>query len=108
MKTLKETLCALTAESDSGAKDGRWDEAVRTESVLMKLKESVNDIIVFCHRSCQGLDQKQREVGAVRGYACCEELTLLVIPCFPYLTGSLVSTVGHNDGVSETSKGAQC
>lgn len=28
----------------------------------MKLKESVNDIIVFCHRSCQGLDQKQREV----------------------------------------------
>uniref|UniRef100_A0A3B4FP28 VPS8 subunit of CORVET complex n=1 Tax=Pundamilia nyererei TaxID=303518 RepID=A0A3B4FP28_9CICH len=62
LETLKETLCALTAESDSGAKDGRWDEAVRTESVLMKLKESVNDIIVFCHRSCQGLDQKQREV----------------------------------------------
>lgn len=72
VKTLKETLCALTAESDSGARDGRRDEdeAVRTESVLMKLKESVNDIIVFCHRSCQGLEQKQREVGAVRGHVC--------------------------------------
>uniref|UniRef100_A0A668T575 RING-type domain-containing protein n=1 Tax=Oreochromis aureus TaxID=47969 RepID=A0A668T575_OREAU len=64
IQTLKETLCALTAESDRGAKDGRCDEdeAVRAESMLMKLKESVNDIIVFCHRSCQGLDQKQREV----------------------------------------------
>lgn len=77
VKTLKATLCALTAESDSGAKDGRRDEdeAVRTESVLMRLKESVNDIIVFCHRSCQGLEQKQREVGAVRGHVCSEELT---------------------------------
>ncbi|XP_005461491.1 vacuolar protein sorting-associated protein 8 homolog isoform X4 [Oreochromis niloticus] len=64
LETLKETLCALTAESDRGAKDRRCDEdeAVRAESMLMKLKESVNDIIVFCHRSCQGLDQKQREV----------------------------------------------
>lgn len=72
VQTLKETLCALTAESDRGAKDRRCDEdeAVRAESMLMKLKESVNDIIVFCHRSCQGLDQKQREVGAVCGYVC--------------------------------------
>uniref|UniRef100_A0A669CV68 VPS8 subunit of CORVET complex n=1 Tax=Oreochromis niloticus TaxID=8128 RepID=A0A669CV68_ORENI len=91
LETLKETLCALTAESDRGAKDRRCDEdeAVRAESMLMKLKESVNDIIVFCHRSCQGLDQKQRE------------LTLLVIMFSPYLTGSLVSTSGHNDVLKE-------
>uniref|UniRef100_A0A3Q0RJ38 VPS8 subunit of CORVET complex n=1 Tax=Amphilophus citrinellus TaxID=61819 RepID=A0A3Q0RJ38_AMPCI len=62
LETLKEKLCVLTAERDRGGEEQDADGAGITESALMKLKESVNDITVFCHRSCQGLNQQQREV----------------------------------------------
>ncbi|XP_069578670.1 vacuolar protein sorting-associated protein 8 homolog isoform X2 [Brachyistius frenatus] len=60
LETLKEKLCLLTAESDrgDGGQDGGQDEE---ESTLTSVKDSLNDILAFCHRSCQNLSQEQRE-----------------------------------------------
>ncbi|KAL6101432.1 vps8 [Pungitius sinensis] len=65
LETLKETLSCLTAESerkvDGG--EGRGDEEERDdESSLAAVKDSLNDIIVLCHRNSDSFYQQQREV----------------------------------------------
>ncbi|XP_075932697.1 vacuolar protein sorting-associated protein 8 homolog isoform X5 [Anarhichas minor] len=65
LETLKENLSLLTAESDRGADggEGRQDEEERdSESKLTGVKDSLNDIIVLCHRNSDSLYQQQREV----------------------------------------------
>uniref|UniRef100_A0A4W6F917 VPS8 subunit of CORVET complex n=1 Tax=Lates calcarifer TaxID=8187 RepID=A0A4W6F917_LATCA len=64
LETLKEKLCLLTAESDTGVEggDGEQDEEERcSDSTLMRVKDSLNDIIALCHRSSHNLYQQQRE-----------------------------------------------
>ncbi|GLD65220.1 vacuolar protein sorting-associated protein 8 homolog, partial [Lates japonicus] len=64
LETLKEKLCLLTAESDTGVEggDGEQDEDERrSDSTLMRVKDSLNDIIALCHRSSHNLYQQQRE-----------------------------------------------
>ncbi|XP_037322281.1 vacuolar protein sorting-associated protein 8 homolog isoform X1 [Pungitius pungitius] len=65
LETLKETLSCLMAESerkvDGG--EGRGDEEERDdESSLTAVKDSLNDIIVLCHRNSDSFYQQQREV----------------------------------------------
>ncbi|XP_059214948.1 vacuolar protein sorting-associated protein 8 homolog isoform X2 [Centropristis striata] len=64
LEILKEKLNLLTAESDRVEEgDGTMEEEERdSESTLTKVKESLNDLIVFCHRSSDNLYQQQREV----------------------------------------------
>ncbi|XP_047458878.1 vacuolar protein sorting-associated protein 8 homolog isoform X2 [Mugil cephalus] len=65
LETLREKLSLFTAESDRGAEGQAGtqdDDEIDNESTLMRVKESLNDIIAFCQRSCQNLDRQQREV----------------------------------------------
>ncbi|XP_068423961.1 vacuolar protein sorting-associated protein 8 homolog isoform X1 [Clinocottus analis] len=65
LETLKEKLSLLTAESDRGAAGGggRRDEEERGgDATLTGVKDSLNDIIVLCHRNSDSLYQQQREV----------------------------------------------
>ncbi|XP_041866260.1 vacuolar protein sorting-associated protein 8 homolog isoform X2 [Melanotaenia boesemani] len=65
LQTLKEKLCFLTAESgdeDGGQADRQEEEETGNQSALRRVKDSLNDIISLCHRSCPNLDQEQREV----------------------------------------------
>uniref|UniRef100_A0AAQ5X5Q3 RING-type domain-containing protein n=1 Tax=Amphiprion ocellaris TaxID=80972 RepID=A0AAQ5X5Q3_AMPOC len=65
LETLNQKLCLLTAESDGGVEGenrGQNKDEEDSESTLTRVKDSLNDIIVFCHQSCQNLDQQQREV----------------------------------------------
>ncbi|TNN63967.1 Vacuolar protein sorting-associated protein 8 [Liparis tanakae] len=64
LETLKETLSLLTAESERGADggEGRRDEEERvSDTTLTNVKDSLNDIIVMCHRNSDSLYQQQRE-----------------------------------------------
>lgn len=64
LETLNQKLCLLTAESDGGVEGesrGQNKDEEDSESTLTRVKDSLNDIIVFCHQSCQNLDQQQRE-----------------------------------------------
>ncbi|XP_068584497.1 vacuolar protein sorting-associated protein 8 homolog isoform X2 [Cebidichthys violaceus] len=64
LETLKEKLSVLTVASDRGADggEGRRDEEERdSESKLTGVKDSLNDIIVLCHRNSDSLYQQQRE-----------------------------------------------
>ncbi|XP_038593280.1 vacuolar protein sorting-associated protein 8 homolog isoform X1 [Micropterus salmoides] len=65
LETLKDKLSLLTAESDGGVEEengGGNEEEGGSESTLTRVKDSLNDIIVLCHRSSQNLYQQQREV----------------------------------------------
>nr|XP_020479091.1 vacuolar protein sorting-associated protein 8 homolog [Monopterus albus] len=65
LEMLKERLSLFTAECDRGVEggDGRQDEEEgNQESILTKVKDSLNEIIALCHRSSHNLDQHQREV----------------------------------------------
>uniref|UniRef100_A0A8C4I8B8 RING-type domain-containing protein n=1 Tax=Dicentrarchus labrax TaxID=13489 RepID=A0A8C4I8B8_DICLA len=64
LETLKDKLSLLTAESDRvEGGDGRRDEEEGgDEATLTGVKDSLNEIIVLCHRSSQNLYQQQREV----------------------------------------------
>jgi len=70
VKTLKERLCLLTAESDREMARRADEEQADRESVLMRVKDSLNNIIAFCHRCCQNLDQQQIKVGSVCVCVC--------------------------------------
>uniref|UniRef100_A0A3B5B9C1 VPS8 subunit of CORVET complex n=1 Tax=Stegastes partitus TaxID=144197 RepID=A0A3B5B9C1_9TELE len=64
LETLKQKLCLLAVESDRGVEGengGQNEDEEDSESMLTRVKDSLNDIIVFCHQSCQNLDQQQRE-----------------------------------------------
>ncbi|KAM3862544.1 vacuolar protein sorting-associated protein 8 homolog, partial [Diretmus argenteus] len=85
LKTLKEKLSLLTAESKGGGEGdrggegdgggvgdgggegdggdgGREEDKEEGESTLRRIEDSLNDIIALCHRSSQHLNQQQREV----------------------------------------------
>uniref|UniRef100_A0A3B3X273 RING-type domain-containing protein n=1 Tax=Poecilia mexicana TaxID=48701 RepID=A0A3B3X273_9TELE len=62
--TLKERLDVLTAEMSGdigGGVDGQDEEEADGEFTLTTVKSSLNQIILFCHRNCQNLDQEQRK-----------------------------------------------
>ncbi|XP_028279338.1 vacuolar protein sorting-associated protein 8 homolog isoform X2 [Parambassis ranga] len=62
LEALKEKLSLLTADGGDEGLAGRQDEEERdNESTLTQVKHSLNEIIAFCHRNCQNLDQQQRE-----------------------------------------------
>lgn len=115
LKTLKEKLSVLAAESDGGVEeDERHDDEEKTggESTLTGVKDSLNDVIDLCHRSSPNLNQQQREVvvgvcvclcvGRSGGLSAC-----LFMAFFP-LTGPLVSTSGDHDEFSKTRERTWC
>uniref|UniRef100_A0A3B3X2E8 RING-type domain-containing protein n=1 Tax=Poecilia mexicana TaxID=48701 RepID=A0A3B3X2E8_9TELE len=64
LQTLKERLDVLTAEMSGdigGGVDGQDEEEADGEFTLTTVKSSLNQIILFCHRNCQNLDQEQRK-----------------------------------------------
>uniref|UniRef100_A0A3P9NN00 VPS8 subunit of CORVET complex n=1 Tax=Poecilia reticulata TaxID=8081 RepID=A0A3P9NN00_POERE len=64
LKTLKERLDVLAAEMSGGiggGVDGRDEEEADGEFTLTTVKSSLNQMILFCHRNCQNLDQEQRK-----------------------------------------------
>ncbi|XP_008427356.1 vacuolar protein sorting-associated protein 8 homolog isoform X2 [Poecilia reticulata] len=64
MQTLKERLDVLAAEMSGGiggGVDGRDEEEADGEFTLTTVKSSLNQMILFCHRNCQNLDQEQRK-----------------------------------------------
>uniref|UniRef100_A0A8C4I5C4 RING-type domain-containing protein n=1 Tax=Dicentrarchus labrax TaxID=13489 RepID=A0A8C4I5C4_DICLA len=89
LETLKDKLSLLTAESDRvEGGDGRRDEEEGgDEATLTGVKDSLNEIIVLCHRSSQNLYQQQREVLSACLYymfvyvSVLKELTMKVLNC---------------------------
>ncbi|KAM4730368.1 vacuolar protein sorting-associated protein 8 homolog isoform 3-T3 [Anableps anableps] len=63
LQTLKERLDILTAEisCDVGGEAERWDEEEVDGDFTLTVKSSLNQMIVFCQRNCQNLDQEQRK-----------------------------------------------
>ncbi|XP_043991714.1 vacuolar protein sorting-associated protein 8 homolog isoform X1 [Gambusia affinis] len=64
LQTLKESLDVLAAEMSDGfggGVDGRDEEEADGEFTLTTVKSSLNQMILFCHRNCQNLDQEQRK-----------------------------------------------
>ncbi|XP_023183380.1 vacuolar protein sorting-associated protein 8 homolog isoform X2 [Xiphophorus maculatus] len=64
LQTLKDRLDVLAAEmsgSIGGGVDGRDEEEANGEFTLTTVKSSLNQMILFCHRNCQNLDQEQRK-----------------------------------------------
>ncbi|XP_047207284.1 vacuolar protein sorting-associated protein 8 homolog isoform X2 [Girardinichthys multiradiatus] len=64
LQTLKERLHVLAAEMScefGGGADRRDEEEVDGDLTLMTVKSSLNQMILFCHRNCQNLDQEQRK-----------------------------------------------
>ncbi|XP_007575590.1 vacuolar protein sorting-associated protein 8 homolog isoform X6 [Poecilia formosa] len=64
LQTLKERLDVLAAEMSGGiggGVDGQDEEEADGEFTLTTVKSSLNQIILFCHRNCQNLDQEQRK-----------------------------------------------
>uniref|UniRef100_A0A3B5M5T3 RING-type domain-containing protein n=1 Tax=Xiphophorus couchianus TaxID=32473 RepID=A0A3B5M5T3_9TELE len=64
LQTLKERLDVLAAEMSGGiggGVDGRDEEEANGEFTLTTVKSSLNQMILFCHRNCQNLDQEQRK-----------------------------------------------
>ncbi|XP_038127127.1 vacuolar protein sorting-associated protein 8 homolog isoform X4 [Cyprinodon tularosa] len=60
LQTLKERLHVLSAEvshDGEGAADRRDEEEL--DLTLMNVRNSLNQMILFCHRNCQNLDQEQ-------------------------------------------------
>ncbi|XP_015252374.1 PREDICTED: vacuolar protein sorting-associated protein 8 homolog [Cyprinodon variegatus] len=60
LQTLKERLHVLSAEvsrDGEGAADRRDDKEL--DLTLMNVRNSLNQMILFCHRNCQNLDQEQ-------------------------------------------------
>ncbi|XP_071337699.1 vacuolar protein sorting-associated protein 8 homolog isoform X2 [Trachinotus anak] len=73
LETLRDKLCLLTAERETGAETqtgaerqtvgegGQGEDGNHRDSTLTKVKNSLNDIIALCHRNSQNLYQQQRE-----------------------------------------------
>ncbi|KAM4591822.1 vacuolar protein sorting-associated protein 8 homolog isoform 1-T1 [Odontesthes bonariensis] len=61
LQTLKERLRLLT-ESERQVGGRAEEEEADGEPVLMRVKDSLNNIIAFCHRCCQNLDQQHIKV----------------------------------------------
>ncbi|XP_013857088.1 vacuolar protein sorting-associated protein 8 homolog [Austrofundulus limnaeus] len=60
LQTLKESLCAITAESGGGV-DRQNEEETDSDVKLTRVNYSLNNIISLCHRNCQKFDQDQRK-----------------------------------------------
>uniref|UniRef100_A0A3Q2GGA0 VPS8 subunit of CORVET complex n=1 Tax=Cyprinodon variegatus TaxID=28743 RepID=A0A3Q2GGA0_CYPVA len=87
LQTLKERLHVLSAEvsrDGEGAADRRDDKEL--DLTLMNVRNSLNQMILFCHRNCQNLDQEQGKVSRVFSlwelhHCSLKEMTLKVLNC---------------------------
>ncbi|XP_041645412.1 vacuolar protein sorting-associated protein 8 homolog [Cheilinus undulatus] len=101
LETLKEKLSLLTTKTDRGGEDeNAAEEEGAGKSALIKVKDSLNNIIDLCHHSSENLYQQQREVlwfplletmmfsqkevkglGYVHTFEVLRELTMKVLNC---------------------------
>ncbi|XP_023286306.1 vacuolar protein sorting-associated protein 8 homolog isoform X2 [Seriola lalandi dorsalis] len=61
LETLKDELCLLTAEKETGTEGGHGEDENPRDSTLTRVKDSLSDIIALCHRNSHNLYQQQRE-----------------------------------------------